>query len=148
KLSTAELVAVLEEPNGWRRDKAQQMLIWQKDPAAVEPLRRLASSGRSALARLHALYTLNELGGLEAPLVIAAMKDEDAAVRRAAVALAEPLGGDKPGVIEAAAKLVGDPDPAVRLQLACSLGQWDNPEAAGALARLARSDGADLYLAA
>jgi len=37
-LSTAELSAALESPNGWQRDKAQQMLVAKGDDEAIEPL--------------------------------------------------------------------------------------------------------------
>src|SRR5207248_8396223 len=44
-------------------------------------------------------------------------------------------------------KLIDDPDPKVRLQLACTLGEWDSPSAGAALSRLALSAADDVYLA-
>src|SRR3712207_8965091 len=47
------------------RDMAHQMLLWKKDPAAVEPLRVLARSSTNPLARLHALCALDGLNALD-----------------------------------------------------------------------------------
>jgi hypothetical protein len=43
KLDTAGLVAALDSPNGWQRDMAMMMLIWQNDPDAKR--RRVGSRG-------------------------------------------------------------------------------------------------------
>jgi hypothetical protein len=65
RASVAELVATLENPNSWWRETAQRLLYQRQDKAAVTPLRRLARQGRSPLARLHALGTLDGLGSLD-----------------------------------------------------------------------------------
>src|SRR5690606_23499830 len=46
KLSTQELVAALDSPNGWQRDMAQQLLVQRQDKAAVAALERLARESR------------------------------------------------------------------------------------------------------
>ncbi len=43
-LSTAELVAALDHPNGPRRDMVQQLLVHGQDCQAIEPLRRLVQA--------------------------------------------------------------------------------------------------------
>jgi putative heme-binding domain-containing protein len=53
------------------------------------------------------------------------------------VLLAEMKSAKSPELIPAALGLVNDPDARVRLQLACSVGEWNTPEAGAALARLA-----------
>ena len=45
-------------------------------------------------------------------------------------------------------KLVKDPDPTVRLQVACTLGEWTDPRAGDALAAIALRAGKDQYITA
>ena len=66
KATTAELVALLEHPNGWHRDTASRLLYQRQDRSAVEPLRQLAAASKSPLGRTHALYALAGLGALRA----------------------------------------------------------------------------------
>src|SRR5439155_5842136 len=51
KASTAELVALLEHPNGWHRDTASRLLYQRQDRSAVAPLKKLAFGSRSPLCR-------------------------------------------------------------------------------------------------
>ena len=147
KLSVPKLVAALDSPNGWRRDKIQQMLLWRQDRAAIPLLEKLASSNRrSALARLHALCTLDGLNALRPELVERALSDPEPGVRINALRLAEPRL--TPAILAAAAKLVDDPNPKVRLQLACTLGQWNDPRAGQALGRLAVANHGDKFIVA
>src|SRR5262249_55310547 len=53
-----------------------------------------------------------------------------------------------PDIAGAIAKMAGDADPQVRMQVAYSLGAWDDPRAAEALAHLLSATPADVYLAA
>ena len=148
KLGPAELVAALDSPSGWQRDAVQQLLVWSGDKSAVAPLEQLAASSRNPLARLHALCTLDGLNALKPEAIERALRDEHPAVRRQAVRLAETRGKDAPQLIDAAIKLADDPDAKVRLQLACTLGEWDGDAAGRALAKLAMSAGDDPWLAA
>jgi len=61
QLGTRELVAALSSPNGWERDMAHQMLLWQDDDSALEPLRQLALRAERPLARLHALCVIRRI---------------------------------------------------------------------------------------
>lgn len=137
RLNVPELVAALTSPNGWVRDKAQQLLIWRGDKSAIEHLQKLAANGSDPRARLQALCALEGLGALSASMLEAALRDPHPAVRRHAVRLAETLRPLPAHLIEAVAKLADDPDAKVRLQLACSLGEWREARAGEALARLA-----------
>src|SRR5262249_36668513 len=51
KLSTAELVAALDSPNGWQRDLVQQMLIQKNDPQSWKLLYKQVESHPRALCR-------------------------------------------------------------------------------------------------
>lgn len=122
----------LESPNGWTRDQAQQLLIAKGDPAPV--LKMLDNA--NPLTRLHALCTLDGLGALPPD---AGLTDEHSGVRREAARVANKVS-------EALLALADDPEPKVRLQLAATLGNFDDPGAARALAKLARDE--DKYIVA
>lgn len=148
KLNTAELVAALESPSGWQRDMVQQMLLWRADPTAAKPLESMAKSGKRPEARLHALCTLDGLSGLSPELLKSILNDEHPGVRRHAIRLAENFLDKSPTLGEALSKATSDPDPTVRLQLAFSLGFWDDARAGNALAELLQKDGTDRYVVA
>ena len=146
RLDAAGLVAALDSPNGWQRDKAQQLLLWRNDRAAVPHLEMLAVKSGNPRARLHALCALDGLGALQAELVERALADAHPGVRENALRLAEPRG--TPSVVAAAARLVSDGDAKVRLQLAYALGQWSDPRAGAALGQLAVASHQDHFLTA
>ena len=148
RLDADQLVAALDCDNGTLRDMIQKQLVWKKDAAAIQPLRRLVGTSARPAVRLQALYTLDILGSLTNETIAAALHDQHPAVRRGAVRLAEVRGKENPALVAAAAKLADDPDPKVRLQLACTLGEWDSPEAGEALEKIAAAGANDPYLAA
>ncbi len=141
KLSTAELVAALDSPNEWQRDKAHMMLVWRADVAARPLLEKMAAESANPLARLHALCLA------ETPAAIArALADAHPGVRENALRIAEKH--PSPDIIAAAAKLLNDPDAKVRLQLAFTLGEWKDAAAGDALARLAVKDSTEPFIVA
>ncbi len=143
-LDPAELVALLASPNGWIRDKAQQLLLWRGGDEATAALRELARDASRPLGRLHALCTLDGLGRLDAPLVADALTDAHPGVRENALRLAESRL--RPPVEAAALKLVDDPAVRVQFQLALTLGEFPaSPAAAGALATLLHRHADDPY---
>jgi putative membrane-bound dehydrogenase-like protein len=149
QMTTMQLVAALDSPNGWQRDLSQELLVQRNDRSAVKPLEELALRGRRALARLHALCALDGMQRLDPSLLLKALSDEHPGVRRHAVRLCERRLVDNPQLGAAIAKLVDDPDPHVRMQLACTLGEWPDDRAAGeALGRLLLKDERDRYLSA
>jgi putative heme-binding domain-containing protein len=97
------------------------------------------------LARLHALCTLDGLDAVE-DILIQLLADAHPGVRRHAVRIAERYFNSSREMAAAAAKLADDPDPQVRLQLACSIGAWDSPEAGNALASLAATNNEDKFI--
>jgi len=147
RLGAAGLAAALESPNGTVRDLAGQMLLWRKDLAAVPAMRNLTASRRPE-ARLHALCVLDGLGKLRVDEVRRGLDDPHPGVRRHAVRLAEGFLAGHPGLGGRLAKMTGDGDAGVRLQLACSLGAWPNPRSAEALSKLALAHAGDPYLVA
>jgi putative heme-binding domain-containing protein len=148
KLDTAGLVAALDSPSGWQRDLAQQMLLWKGNKTAVPALEALARKSERPLARLHALCTLDGLNALKPELLRSALADAHPGVRRHAVRLCEGRVADAPELGAALVKLTADADAPVRMQLAYTLGEWDDPKAARALGELALRDQDDVYLSA
>jgi putative membrane-bound dehydrogenase-like protein len=146
QLTTPELVAALASPNGWQRDQVHMLLTWRADAGAVAPLQRLAATSPNPLARVHALWVLEQLKGLTPELIVAALRDQHPGVRENALRLAETL--NEAEVIAAAAKLVADSDTKVRLQLAFTLGTWNSAVAGQALGSLAVAHMADGFMRA
>jgi putative membrane-bound dehydrogenase-like protein len=146
KATTAELVALLEHPNGWHRDTAARLLYQRQDQSAALPLRTLAASSSSPLGRTHALYALAGLRALTPGDVLAALSDPDPRLREHALLLAEHFGADDRRIQERMQEMVSDHDPLVRYQLAFSLGVMAGTKPARALAALAVRDGADPWI--
>ena len=149
--STAELVATLAHRGGWWRDTAQRLLRERQDKAAVNPLRAMLRENSFELARLHALYTLDQLGGLSNEDRSIALADASAGVREHAVLLAESRLTEAEDLRAAVVRLAADDSPRVRFQVAFSLGEITGDKAAqqqavDGLATLARRDGNDVWI--
>jgi mono/diheme cytochrome c family protein len=137
--TTAELLRHLENPNGWWRDTAQLQIILRPDRDAVAPmLADLARYHDHPLTRLHALWTLEGLAKIDAPLVIAALADRDPRMRAAAARLGEPLLEQEEttvfAALTAAAKIERVPE--VAKQFVLSLAFSPRPDAIGAMDEL------------
>lgn len=87
----AQLVKHLENPNGWWRDMAQQLLVLKGDKSVVPALQTMARSSKNTLARYHALWTLEGLGALDVTLVRDMMKDSNPKVQIQAIRASETL---------------------------------------------------------
>ena len=150
RLSAEELVAALDTPSRWQRDTAHRMLVRRADSSAVPALRTLLRTKNPALAkaRLHALCILDGLGAVTPDLVVRALRDEHPGVRRHAIRVGEGMLGRAPAISEAVLGLLDDPDPHVQMQLAYSLGEWDDPRAGKALAQLAIRHHDDRFITA
>jgi len=169
RLKPLDLIAALDSPNGWCRDKAQMEFHWRwRGDAAGWPgfsenerdeslaaLRNACESG-NPLTRLHAFSTLvYSTGDSSAERLIPRLADSSPALRQLAMQAAEGIGDE--AVIHAAAALAEDPVAAVRLQFAISAGEWQPRETVAAevhatvgaaLAKVAVRDHADPWLRA
>lgn len=131
---SAKIVPFLGHGNGLVRDNAQRILVEKKDASVMPALVELAKSG-NALAKIHALWTLEGMG-LPAPdAVKLALADKDAKVRATAVRLADR------SLAPEFVKLVNDPSVDVRIALGFAAGSF--PEAQDAVIGLAVKAGAD-----
>jgi putative membrane-bound dehydrogenase-like protein len=115
--STAELVKILEHPNGWHRDTAARLLYERQDKSVVPQLRGLTENSKNDLGRLHALCALAGLGELTDSDVNNGLIDSSPAVRKHAVRLVERF----PALWSNISRMEDD-DPQVRYQLAFTLG--------------------------
>ena len=140
-MSTPELSQQLEHPNAWWRETAQRLLVERRDRSAFPILRKLADEGRTAVSRIHALWTLDALGGLDSTVLVSALRDQDAAVRENAVRLTESRVGSSTELFPALLRLTDDSDQRVRLRVALALGETSDARATAALADIARRDG-------
>jgi putative heme-binding domain-containing protein len=146
KLTARELADLLESPNGWTRDTAQQLLIQRKDPQSLKDLERILQKSSKPVARLHALATAQELSKGDRAYILQGLKNDHAGVRRWAVRWGEPLLRDDKEVREKVLALADDADPQVRVQVAYSLGEV--PSAGETLAKMALKNRQDEYLLA
>jgi putative membrane-bound dehydrogenase-like protein len=147
RLDTAGLVAALDSPNGWQRDTAQQLLIQRRDAATAPLLEKLVSSSERPLCRLHALCTLDGMHALDERVLVQAMRDTHPGVRRHAIRLSE-FHVSAQAIQQALLERVEDQDPQVHLQLAYTLGAWDDPQSGRALGQLLLQHGADRFITA
>jgi len=143
-----KLTRTLDHPNAWWRETAQRLLVERRDASAILPLRAAAAHGRHEWARVHALWTLDGLGGLEVADITAALRDAHPAVRENAVRLAENRVRTSQDLLGDVLRLADDPDGRVRFKVALALGETDDLRAIAALATIARRDGAQPWVRA
>lgn len=119
--TTAELLAGLDHPNGWVRDRAQRQLVYRDAPEAIASLRALENF--SSTGRIHALWTLSLLHKLDQATFREGLADAQPAVRVAALRAFEPmLEGTEAERRELLRRADEDPDPRVRLQAVLTMG--------------------------
>ena len=133
------LAAHLAHPNIWWRLTAHRLLVERQDRSVVPRLAAMAAGHASPQARLHALNALEGLAALAATQLKPALEDAHPEVRVHAVRLSEAF----PELAGRLARMVEDPSPRVRFQLALSLGEFSGPTVVRALARLARDHSAN-----
>jgi putative membrane-bound dehydrogenase-like protein len=139
-MNDGQLVEKLADPNSWWRRNAQRLLVDRNPSVVPEVLIEMAENTESPLGRLHALWTLEGMGKLNAELIRQAMDDPVPGVRESAVKLAELHLQTAPELADALLELQSDTDPKVRFQLLCTLGFLESQQAAQARKDLLFSD--------
>jgi putative membrane-bound dehydrogenase-like protein len=149
---TAEVVAHLADPDGWWRETAQRLLIERKDRAAPALLRAVlapaeAKSHPSALAKAHAIWTLDALGELSADDLVAAsgardttaakMFDAEPGLRENVARLCGARAEGSIACFALLADLASDVDPMVRFAAALALGDVKDDRVLAPLVRVA-----------
>lgn len=126
KPTTSALVARLRDPNGFWRDRAQQMLVQRRDGSAAPALREiLRDLKESPRGRLHALWTLDGLEAVKLEDLELALQDPDSAVRIAGLRLLEPFfaGEDREDAVKLLFRRIGWFQGAEQIQVLLTLGQ-------------------------
>ncbi len=148
KATTKELVATLDNPNGWHRDTAARLLYERQDKSAVADLDKLLTKG-SRFGRLHALHALDGLYELKESQVVTALSDSDFTVRAHAIQLAEKFLANPSGKLWMKLQsLAADPDMNVRYQLAFTMGETKVPQRVKVLSEIIKSDLGSTYMQA
>lgn len=158
--SSQQLVGYLSHPNGWWRDNAQKLLVIHGDQSVVPALKKIATNersiveklafwkkGPSPLTRLHALWTLDGLKAVDEKTLLAALKDDDAEMRKAAIRISEQfLVLQNATIFTQLTELKTDKNYGVRIQLALSLRYSKNPTALAILKELKSNNASNPFL--
>ena len=140
-LDSSSVADLLSSSNGRVRDLAQQELVTRRDSAVTDKLRHLTVHSESEMGRLHALCALSGIT-LPAPdLLVAALGDTSATVRRHAIRLSEQhiSSQDSPAreLLQKLEHCSNDGSPLVLMQLAYSLGAASGDRGVAGLAAVA-----------
>jgi mono/diheme cytochrome c family protein len=142
RASNEDLVRLLGHEDQWWRLTAQRLLVERRAVEVRESLREmLGSEGAGELTRLHAIWTLEGVGA-DTRDALAAIRDPSAAVRGAGIRVGEGLLWDA-GVLAEVERLVDDPDPWVRVQAVCTLGELPTEERGKRLVAVLRRRGGE-----
>ncbi len=138
--TAAQLVTHLTHPNGWWRDTAQKLLVLRRDVSVEPALRTMARTSTNQLARIHALWTLEGLGRLDAALARELMKDTDPKIRIQAIRASETLykAGDRSFADDYRA-MTKDADQTVVIQAMMTINLHQLPGARDLISSLASS---------
>jgi putative membrane-bound dehydrogenase-like protein len=134
--SESELVRQLGEENQWRRLTAQRLLVERRATGATASLRTVGARNPKALARLHALWTLDGLGSLRVEDVRRGLTDTHPGIRENALRLAEPRLPTHAALGEAVLALMRDSQPRVRFVAAQVAGSLPHSRTVGSLAEV------------
>jgi len=151
KAGAAELVRLLGHPNGWWRSTAQRLLVERQDRAVAPLLIATLKDAPDPLARLHALWTLADLRGVDAAILGRMVRDPHPGVRENALRVAARIEADQDARLlptSILSALAGDPAIRVRLQAALALGDrcGAEPAALQALGKIAARDADDPWM--
>ncbi|MGI8633826.1 MAG: DUF7133 domain-containing protein, partial [Segetibacter sp.] len=80
-----QLVSLLKHPNGWVRNKAQQLLLDGKYTTVAPALRKNLTAANNPLGVIHSLWTMEGLGLLQSADVLPLLKQSDNNLRTQAL---------------------------------------------------------------
>jgi putative membrane-bound dehydrogenase-like protein len=145
-----ELVAALASTNQWRRETAQRLLV-EQEVSNLTPtfLGQMLLKSPVPVARVQALYALENLGVLTEKLLVKALQAPDERVREGALRVAVSFLGRQPSSESLAGQfrtLSRDGSIRVRYQLALALGQLQHPGRGLLLAEIVAQDTANPWM--
>lgn len=127
KATNKDLLALLSHPNGWLRDRVQQILIQKKDKTVVKDLVSLTQINNEYSTAIHALYVLDGLNALTLGIVSDILtKSKQPEVIAHALGLSEHFA-TVPNIAKIKAistKLLAQNNETIDLYLAFALNAW------------------------
>ena len=128
-LSSRNLVQYLSNGNGWVRDTAQKLLVYNQDTSVVDDLIALAAHAESIPTQLAALWSLEGLNRLNEKTLFTALNSKEERVRIAGIHLAEGfLWKDNKKVEARLLAMIDEATPDTVMQLLNSLQPIMNPD--------------------
>ena len=124
RATSDERIAQLGDANGWRRLTAQRLLVEAADQDVTGALRRAIVESGSPLQKIHALWTLEGLGAVDAATTLTALRAADDRAAAAAMRVCEARLADPQfaAVLAATIERANGPASASKLQAILSLG--------------------------
>lgn len=95
-----DLVQTLSHQNGWHRDIAQRLLVERNDPKSIPMLRKVIEEKLTRWGKIHALWSLEALNGLEGSSLVPLLSDPDPHVAATVLRLLKPFAEDNPDMEE------------------------------------------------
>lgn len=125
-LSATALVELLKSPNGWIRDRVQQLLIFRQDRSVLPALQNMVADSAYPIMAIHALRTLDGLGAASFDMLCRVTASPNAMLCAHALQLLEKYStGDHIQSMEAlAGSLMLRNDTTINLYLAITLAPW------------------------
>ena len=137
--SPGDLLQYLDHPNGWWRDKAQQLIVLSGDRSLGADLVKMARKHKDIRARIHALWCLEGLGILREDLVQYLAADASPRIRIQAMRAGETLQKQGQASLESLyTNGLQDSDTDVVIQAMLSMQYLKLPEAAKHIQKLLR----------
>ena len=140
KATAAELVQLLGDPDAWWRETAERLLIERGAPdfETLAALHQTARVDHRPLARRHAISTLRALDELTVEDLLPNFRHDHPRLREWVAAESGWFlqAGPAPELLDALIGLADDPDKMVRLQVALSLGESNDPKVPAAFVGL------------
>ena len=129
KMSSAELIGLLGNPNVWWRRQAQRVLNEKFDASLIPQLEKMAldASDRSP-AHMHALWLLVSQHALEPAFHAQVLASSDEPTRNWGVRGIGEMQMASPDIYAKLKELTRDPSPDVRVQVAIAAGRLQNPD--------------------
>ncbi len=127
KLNAKKLVDLLYSPNGWLRDRAQQLLVFKKNKAAIPLLKKIVLNETNSISQIHAMHTLNGLNALNGKLLerILSSNSESDVISHAIVLLEQFASIDNlDSISDLINNLLLKNDEEIDLYTATALGKW------------------------
>lgn len=145
--STGDCVALLSDPNGWRRELGQRLVVERQATQAAGSLEKLIANADDPRARLQALWTLDGLARISPAILRQAVNDRDPRVQEHAIRIAASQLKADPGLLAVLQQHVKHDSARVRLQLTLAAGELnDSTTHDGRLALLTCGDTADQWI--